>query len=80
MSRCKTCQAEIVWAVTANGKAMPVDAAPAENGNVRLVERGPGQAPSAEVLGPLERELADDRDELRWPHHATCPNWSGAKP
>lgn len=70
---CRVCPAAILWAVTVNGKAIPVDLEPADDGNVRLTER-PGQAPLAEVLGPLERELEDG--PLHWPHHATCSGWA----
>lgn len=44
MSSCRVCPASIVWAVTVNGKAIPVDAEPSPDGNVRLTAR-PGQAP-----------------------------------
>lgn len=73
-STCRVCPASIIWAVTENGKAMPIDAEPKTDGNVRLTER-PGKAPLAEVLGPLERELAG-AVFLHWPHHATCPGWA----
>jgi hypothetical protein len=75
-STCRTCRADIIWAVSANGKAMPIDADPAPGGNVRLTVTTPNMAPSATVLGPLDIVMADDVDELRWPHHATCPNWT----
>lgn len=75
MSVCRVCPAAIIWAVTANGKAMPVDAEPADGGNVKLTPTSPGQAPRADVLGPMEVALEPD-GSLHWPHHATCPNWS----
>jgi hypothetical protein len=34
--RCKKCQAEILWATTSNGKAIPVDAEIAAGGNIAL--------------------------------------------
>lgn len=34
--RCKKCQAEILWATTANGKAVPIDAELVCGGNVAL--------------------------------------------
>jgi hypothetical protein len=75
VSRCRPCGASIVWATTVNGKAMPVDVEPAENGNVRLTydPDHPSKAPRAEVLGPLEQAL--EEGPLHMPHHATCPSW-----
>lgn len=73
MSTCRVCPAEILWAETVNGRAIPVDADPVEGGNVRITPRR-GAAPLAEVLGPLEREL-EPAGTLHYPHHATCTEW-----
>lgn len=73
-SECRTCRAVIVWAVTVNGKPIPLDAEPEPGGNVRVTERE-SAAPLAEVLGPLERTL--EVGPLYMPHHATCPSWGG---
>jgi hypothetical protein len=35
-ARCRSCNAEIVWASTAQGKFMPVDAESVPDGNVEL--------------------------------------------
>lgn len=45
VSRCRSCDAEIVWARGATGKRMPVDAEPSHNGNVMLVpdRKRPGE-------------------------------------
>lgn len=64
-SRCRSCGAEIVWAVTDVGKKMPVNAAPSERGNVIL--RREGGRVSAEVVG-------EKRAGLRVSHFTTCPN------
>lgn len=47
LSRCASCQAEILWLRTVNNKAMPVDPEPVPNGNVviegetaRVLRRG----------------------------------------
>lgn len=69
ISTCRSCPAPIVWATTRNGKAMPVDAVPVEDGNVELAPPPPGRrAPVATVLtgpsllgGPLRKS-----------HFATC--------
>lgn len=74
--RGRTCRAEIIFAWTGQ-KPMPVDPEPHPDGNVRLVkvERGVRESWNAEVLGPLELELARaDGVELYMPHHATCPD------
>lgn len=34
MSRCRSCQAEVVWVVTEDLRKMPMDPAPVENGNL----------------------------------------------
>lgn len=69
---CSSCAALIVWAVTAStGRAMPVDAAPADDGNVKLTARD-GQPPLAVVVGNPAKMFG-----VRWKyrsHFATCPN------
>jgi hypothetical protein len=74
VSGCRVCPADVVWAVTVNDKPQPIDAQPAPGGNVRLTRDGQNRW-RAEVLGPLDVLMADDADQLHWPHHATCPNW-----
>lgn len=75
-STCRSCGARIVWARTVNGKSMPVDADPADSGNVELIPEDTGSAMRAIVHGqaPL-----DDRP-LHWPHHATCPDAESWRP
>ena len=65
MNACRSCGAAIVWAHTAKGKAMPLDAKPRADGNV-VLEDG-----VATVLGPLE--LLAAKGPRYMPHHATCP-------
>lgn len=76
MSKCRSCLAAIVWARTEDGKAMPLDAEPHEEGNIRLLEDG-----TCEVVGPLEALIARGEGmELRRSHFATCPeaaHWRG---
>lgn len=64
---CRSCAAPIIWAVTTNGKFMPVDAYPTDDGNVELVD---GTPPRAIVHGQPPLGLVG---ELRLPHHASCP-------
>lgn len=65
MSRCRSCNAEIVWAITENGKRMPFDAEPAERptGLFKLVNDGPDV---------LARSVAGEPVYLS--HFVTCPN------
>lgn len=71
-SRCRSCGAPIVWARTVKGKSMPVDAAPAEGGNVELVPEPTGSAMRAIVHGqaPL------GGPPLHFSHFATCEDAS----
>lgn len=71
---CSSCTALIIWATTARGKAMPIDALPATDGNIRLDDRGPGRPPLAVVVATDQADLLDS-DQQRWKSHfATCPN------
>lgn len=69
MSTCRACPAEIRWARTTNGKAIPLDATPHPDGNVRLV----GEV--AHVIGPAPTLDPDDDGTRYMPHHATCTGW-----
>lgn len=66
-ARCTSCGALIIWAVTKNGKPMPVDAVSAPTGNIALVpDPDPREPPTAQYLKtPGVRYLS---------HFATCPN------
>lgn len=65
---CRSCKAPIVWAISENGKWMPLDATPDPSGEWRLM----GDTPRADYI-PAERrvELAD---QLLVAHWATCPH------
>lgn len=69
-STCRSCGAPVIWAVTASGKRMPVDAEPVEGGNVRLDDVGLPD-PQAVVFGGFS---ADHADTLHKSHFATCVN------
>lgn len=63
---CKSCGAAILWALTDNGKRMPVNAEPVENGNLLLV---------ADEDGPRAIYATQGTHVS---HFATCPyaeNW-----
>jgi len=61
---CRSCGAPILWALTGRGKTMPVDAAPSDGGNVRLVLDG----------GTLRAIVGGDTDDqpVHVSHFVTC--------
>lgn len=74
MSRCRSCNKEIVWIKMASGKSMPCDAAP--------ISYSENQHPSAECLtlvtpeGKIVKAVFDPSgDKIGYTSHfATCPN------
>lgn len=73
MSSCASCGAPIKWAVTANGKRIPLDPEPHLDGRVRLIHLSNGR--EARVL--TDPDLAEARhagEALYQTHFATCPN------
>ena len=66
ISKCRSCEADIIWADTWSNRRMPVNAAPDEGGTILLIER-PGNPPMAKVMD------IGARDDLRRSHFATCP-------
>jgi hypothetical protein len=70
LTRCRSCSAVIVWALTREGRLMPVDAIPHERGNLRL-RRDDASRLHVEVR-------ASDGQEVRYrPHFATCRDADG---
>lgn len=70
IDHCRSCGADIIWAVTVNDRPIPVDATTAPGGNLRLEPRGHTMAPRAVTVPP---KLAFGA-RLRWPHHGSCPH------
>ncbi len=68
---CGSCRAPVIWTVTHKGKRMPVDAEPAENGNVRL--RRDGERMIAEYPGREHPALFEDDGKRYLSHFASCP-------
>ena len=69
MSRCRSCGAEITWAIMPTGKRAPFDAKPSDSGT-HLLEHAahpPDAAITARRLHPGEEAL------LYVSHFATCP-------
>jgi hypothetical protein len=74
MAKCRSCSARVEWAITENGKTMPINPAPTRDGN--LIKTG------ATVSGKPEVHAITNRDELQGnevrftSHFATCQNAS----
>lgn len=65
--RCKSCGASIVWALTKDGKHIPIDNQPVKGGNLRMTSLG--REPLTVEVKPVEPEI------YGWvSHFATCPN------
>lgn len=70
MAKCRSCDAEIVWAVSEAGKRMPLDAKPFPGGNVEMIGADAAGTPVARVLSPgAPNETGADRHVS---HFATC--------
>ena len=71
---CRSCGAEVIWAVTENGKRMPVDAMPREDGNIMLTHYPDGQIAADYVNPTLFEEWDVPAPEPRRyvSHFATC--------
>lgn len=72
-SRCKSCQARVIWTWTEHGKRMQVDDGPAPNGNVWLETSG-GRIVSAVLGNGDARRRRALGQTLYLAHFATCPN------
>ena len=72
MPACRSCGSEILWAITVNGKPIPIDREPSADGNVRITMDTSGRR-QALVLGPLDVELYPEGEPLYLSHFVTCP-------
>jgi hypothetical protein len=69
---CRSCKAPIRWAITENGRLMPLDLEPADDGNIRLAAAlEPGGTPRCAVVPEAHRAAL--AGELYVPHFSTCP-------
>lgn len=73
MAACRSCSAEIFWAQTVKGKRIPVDAAPAEDGNVELIGRDLDSGLPLAAVHPPGQDIVMAAERFR-SHFATCPN------
>lgn len=71
-TECKSCKAKIFFAVTLNGREIPVDYEPVENGNLEItLPPDPRDMPTAFVLRRDDKALTPTRYVS---HFATCPD------
>ena len=69
ISRCRSCKAPILWATTANGKNMPVDAEPSPMGTVALRMEGATRHSTTYTLA-----TRPPGGRYHVPHFVTCAN------
>ena len=75
MATCRTCGEEVTWTITTNGKMMPVDAIPTEDGNFYLVDEGDTHPTAYYYVPMFPPTAADGFDGDRYDSHfATCPS------
>lgn len=67
-AECRTCGASIIWCVTDKNQRMPVDAEPAENGNLLISLEG------GQYFVTAGRSEHSDGEPLYTSHFATCVN------
>lgn len=74
-ARCRSCQRPIRWTTTTNGRRLPIDPQPADDGNVRLL-RSAGAEPLADVLSRDDALIARHEAgvQLYRSHFSTCPD------
>lgn len=75
MSACRSCGRPVRWAVTANGKRMPLDVDGVPGGNVVLHPPPEPDGPHlAKVYRDTEAAVAAEGEATRYlSHFATCP-------
>lgn len=67
--RCQYCRADVIWAMTVNGKRMPIDPEPREDGNAGTYRDHLGRV-RVRVLKKGEQLETYERPAM--PHKATC--------
>lgn len=71
--RCRSCEAPIVWAVTAAGRAMPLDPDPTPDGNV--VSDGRDEQGRVQVIVFAKpADVPADRPLRYASHFVSCPD------
>lgn len=65
MGTCRSCGASVIWAKTAKGKSMPLEAVPPSEGNVRVNKDGVAEY-GAKGSGPYVSHFATCKDAPLW--------------
>lgn len=72
MAECRSCGARLLWAWTHNGKRIPLDAEPVEDGNVQIIGENEEGEPVVAFL--RQDALLPPVGPLYVSHFATCPD------
>lgn len=75
MTRCRSCGAEIRWAMTSKGKRIPLDVGEHADGNLVLHE-DPMRIAATVAYGDGEAETLGIKGPRALSHFATCPQAS----
>lgn len=70
---CRSCGAPVYWALTREGRRMPIDAEPVATGNVLLTLRRSTGALTCTVLGAGVLVEIESGRRRYTSHYATCP-------
>jgi hypothetical protein len=71
-ARCGSCQQEIRWVTTENGRYMPLDPQPTKDGNVvKVASDAPNEALAHVLRKDEEPPVGTQRFTAHW---VTCPN------
>jgi len=76
MSNCRRCGARIEWALTYQGKRMPVDATPRDDGNVAVHRDAAGVLHARVITGTAPLNHGEKRAVA---HFATCTATTASK-
>lgn len=68
---CRSCGAKLIWAKTAAGRSMPLDAGPVADGTIHLNSGGQCEVLTGEKLATYKMAYIDIR--LYKSHLSTCP-------
>lgn len=82
ISNCRGCDAPIIWTITENGKRMPLDADPTEDGKFVIADPPEGESNPLGVWFTKAQQYGVGGAERHKAHWATCPksvNFKGKK-
>jgi hypothetical protein len=76
MTKCRSCDAEVMWVTLPSGKRCPLDVEQRPDGNVKLdgCEAADGNQAAHVATGPELAALRKSRAALYFSHFATCPS------